>query len=166
MNPNKKETIYMSQIELSPDGPELLQFFVNYVHKREEDNSFYFNGKIVRGREAPITFFININLEQEEEEDNIFDLIEYGSWNDCPSDEELYSTICEWTKKYGVKVLGLSTHSITFHCSRELTEQQIEELASRIIQFCPSSVELQSQRSQKELERKIKGEYRFDLWWD
>lgn len=163
MNPNKKETIYMPQIELSLDGLEILQFFISYVHKIEDENSFYFNGKVVRGREKAIA--IELDLEQAQDE-NLFEFIGFGGWNDCPSDKDLYSTICEWNRQYGVKLSGISSHSIAFQCSRDLTEQQIEELASRIIHFCPSSVELQSQRSQKALERKIKGEHRFSLWWD
>lgn len=161
MNQNKKkEMIYMPKITLVLNHLEILNFFTQYVHKRD-DNSFFFNGQVVRGREEPIS--IELDLEQAQDE-NIFSYIWFG--DDCPNDRDLYSIICEWNRQYGVKLSGISSHSIAFQCSRDLTEQQIEELASRIIHFCPSSVELQSQRSQKALERKIKGEHRFSLWWD
>ena len=163
MNPNKKETIYMPQIELSLDGLEILQFFISYVHKIEDENSFYFNGKVVRGREKDIS--IELDLEQAQDE-NLFEFIGFGGWNDCPSDKKLYSTICEWNKQYGVKLEGISSHAIALNCSRELTEQQIEELVSAIISFCPSCIEAYKPETRKSVEKKLKEEGKFFLWWD
>jgi hypothetical protein len=146
-------------IEIVADDMLLYQFLKYYV-KRDENGEYVCNGEFLHHiKPLPIKFLIENTYE-------IFNIINWGGWNQCPNNKTLIEKLKVWFDIYGAELTGLSHDTLYFKCNTELEETEVDTLVQDIIEFCPGSIDVYKYRSEREMKKLLLEEQRFILWWD
>ena len=93
----------------------------------------------------------------------IFDVIEWGGWNECPSAEIMRDKAREWYRKYGAVLTELSHDALVFQCETVPDERSAKALLEEIAYFAPNSMDVADFCT---IWKALKEEGRFTLWWD
>ena len=93
----------------------------------------------------------------------IFDVIEWGGWNECPSAEIMRDKAREWYLRYGAVLTELSHDTLVFQLETVPDEDSAKALLEEIASFAPNSMDVADYDA---IWKAVKEEGRFTLWWD
>lgn len=149
------------KIELVADNYELYQFINHFVHKNHNGEYFYDENPLHHPyiEPLPISFPITDSFE-------IFDIIPWGGWNECPSNSILKEKSKCWHEKYGAEIIKVTHDSLYYKCSKFLDTEDAEILIQDILNFCPGCLEAYEFHSVDHMKEILLSEKTFILWWD
>ena len=93
----------------------------------------------------------------------IFDVIEWGGWNECPSAAIMRDKAREWYRKYGAVLTELSHDTLVFQCDTVPDERSAKALLEEVASFAPNSMDVADFDT---IWKALKEDGRFTLWWD
>ena len=93
----------------------------------------------------------------------IFNIIQWGGWNECPSAEMMRDKAREWYEKYGAVLTELGHDTLVFQCETVPDDRKAKAMLEEIASFAPNSMDVANHDT---IWTTLKEKGRFSLWWD
>lgn len=149
------------KIEIVADNFEMYQFLNYFVYKNNNGEYFYNNNALRHSHIEPLS--INFPITNSFE---IFDILSWGGWNECPPNKILKEKSKVSYEKYGAEIIKITHDSLYYKCNKVLDTEDSELLIQDILDFCPGSLEMYEHHSVDYMKEILLSEQTFMLWWD
>lgn len=97
---------------------------------------------------------------------DVFSVLPFGGWNDCPFDEEHLAVARDWYKRFGATPFAILSDVVELYVESPVTNPEAAaKLASGMYQYAPDIVD-QGTESMQALAQEILGSKVWFFWWD